>query len=53
MKKIILIFFIAITLLSCSKRIARPPIKGIVSDSITNLPLKNVAIERWDEKSGK
>ena len=53
MKKIILIFFIAVTLLSCSKQIARPPVNGIVSDSITNIPLKNVAIETWDEKSGK
>jgi len=43
----------AITLLSCSKRIARPPVKGIVSDSITSLLLKNVDIETWDEKLGK
>lgn len=53
MKKIILVFFIVATLLSCSKRIARPPVKGIVRDSITNLPLENVGIETWDEKSGK
>ena len=53
MKKIILIFFIVATLLSCSKRIARPPVKGIVRDSVTNFPLENVSIETWDEKSGK
>ena len=51
MKNKILITLIAASLFSCTKRIARPPVKGIVVDSVTTLPMKNVSILTWNEKS--
>lgn len=53
MKKIILVFFIVVILLSCLKWIVRFLVKGIVRDFIINFLLENVGIEIWDEKLGK
>ena len=44
MKYLIISLFATIGLISCSKEVSRPSIKGIVIDSITNMAISNALI---------